>query len=72
MSALENTSYDKDLDVYFQKNTWADTEFVIKWAKRTVKLSKILIDFSCSWITLKFISRRSTKKLLKIEMATIG
>ena len=37
MSALEKASYDKDLDMYFQKNALGDNEFVIKWAKRILK-----------------------------------
>ena len=35
----EKASWHKDVDVYFQPNAWADTEFSKKWAKRTLSKS---------------------------------
>ena len=37
LSAVEKASWDKDVDVYFQKNTWFDTEFYLHWSKKTFK-----------------------------------
>ena len=37
LSAVEKPSWDKDLDVFFQYNNWADTEFVVNWAEKTMK-----------------------------------
>ena len=33
----EKESYDKDADVYWQPNAWADIQFSIEWAKKTLK-----------------------------------
>ena len=33
----ELEAYYKDVDVYWQSNAWADTEFSIQWAKKTLK-----------------------------------
>ena len=35
--SFEKASWDKDVDVYFQKNSWADTEFYLDWSKKTFK-----------------------------------
>ena len=35
LSDVEKASWDKDVDVYFQKNAWADTEFCLDWSKET-------------------------------------
>ena len=37
LSAVEKASSDKDVDVFFQPNAWADTEFVVNWAEKTLK-----------------------------------
>ena len=37
ISAVEKAAWDPDVDVYFQKNAWADTTFSIEWAERTLK-----------------------------------
>ena len=37
LSAFEKASWDKDVDVYFQKNAWVDTEFCLDWSKKTFK-----------------------------------
>ena len=37
ISAVEKASWHPDVNVYFQKNAWADTEFCVKWAKGTLK-----------------------------------
>ena len=37
LSAVEKVCWDKDVDVYFQKNAWADTEFCLDWSKKTFK-----------------------------------
>ena len=37
ISAVEKASWHPDVDVYFQKNAWADTEFCVKWTKGTLK-----------------------------------
>ena len=37
LSAVEKASWDKDVDVYFQKNSWADTEFYLDWSRKTFK-----------------------------------
>ena len=37
LSAVEKASGDKDLDVFFQYNTSADTEFAVNWAEKTMK-----------------------------------
>lgn len=36
ISAVEKAAWDPDVDVYFQKNAWADTEFCLKWAEKTL------------------------------------
>ena len=36
ISEDEKASWHKDVDVYFQPNAWADTEFSKKWAKKTL------------------------------------
>ena len=35
ISAVEKKTWDPDVDVYFQKNAWADTVFYLEWAERT-------------------------------------
>ena len=37
VSKLEKKAYHKAVDVYFQDNAWADTEFSCKWVERTLK-----------------------------------
>ena len=37
ISEDELKAYHKDVDVYWQSNAWADTEFSIQWAKKTLK-----------------------------------
>ena len=37
ISSTEKESWDKDVDVYFQPNAWADTPFCVEWAKKTLK-----------------------------------
>ena len=37
LSAVEKASWGKDVDVFFQLNAWADTEFVVNWAEKTLK-----------------------------------
>ena len=37
LSAVEKASWDKDVDVYFQKNAWADTEFCLEGQRRPSK-----------------------------------
>ena len=39
LSAVEKESWHPDVDVYFQKNAWADTEFCVNWVKGTLKPS---------------------------------
>ena len=39
ISSDEKASWHKDVDVYFQPNAWADTEFSVKWAKNTLSKS---------------------------------
>ena len=35
--AIKKGPWDKDVDVFFQLNAWADTEFVVNWAEKTMK-----------------------------------
>ena len=37
ISNEEKAQYHKDVDVYWQQNAWADLQFSIQWAKRTLK-----------------------------------
>ena len=37
LTELEKKSWHPDIDVYFQKNAWADTAFCAKWAQHTLK-----------------------------------
>ena len=37
LSAVEKASWDKDVDVYFPKKAWADTEFCLDWSKKNFK-----------------------------------
>ena len=37
ISADEKAAYHQDVDVYWQTNAWADTEFCINWVKGTLK-----------------------------------
>ena len=37
ISAVEKAFWYKDVDVYFQNNTWAETEFSLDWSKKTFK-----------------------------------
>ena len=37
INKTEKQYYDKDVDVYFQPNAWADTEFSVDWIERTLK-----------------------------------
>lgn len=37
LTALEKASWDKDIDVYFQKNAWADTNFCNEWCEKNLK-----------------------------------
>ena len=37
LSAIEKPSWDKDVDVHFQKGAWASTEFCLDWPKKTFK-----------------------------------
>ena len=39
LNAVEKASWDKDVDVHFQKNTWANTEFCLDWSKKTFKVT---------------------------------
>ena len=36
ISEEEKSAWHKDVDVYFQDHAWADTEFSVKWAERTL------------------------------------
>ena len=36
ISQVERNAWHKDVDVYFQKCAWADTEFCVDWAKHTL------------------------------------
>lgn len=36
ISDEEKLAWHKDIDVYFQENAWADTEFSVKWAEKTL------------------------------------
>ena len=33
----EKEAWHKDVGVYFQENAWADTEFSVSWANKTLK-----------------------------------
>ena len=33
----EREAWHKDVDVYFQENAWADTEFSVSWVNKTLK-----------------------------------
>ena len=37
LSGVNKASWDKDVDVYFQKKAWAGTEFYLDWSKKTFK-----------------------------------
>ena len=37
ISKIEKESYHAGVDVYFQKNAWADLEFSLEWVKKTLK-----------------------------------
>ena len=37
LSGVNKASWDKDVDVYFQKKAWAGTEFCLDWSKKTFK-----------------------------------
>ena len=37
LTEVEKKSWHPDIDVYFQKNVWADTAFCAKWAQHTLK-----------------------------------
>ena len=37
LSAVEKESWDKDVDVYFQNNAWADTEFCLDFFKEDLE-----------------------------------
>ena len=37
ISNEEKAQYHKDVDVYWQQNAWADLQFSIQWAKKTLK-----------------------------------
>ena len=37
ISPLEKKSYPKNVDIYWQPNAWADTEFSCEWVKKTLK-----------------------------------
>ena len=39
LNAVQKAFWDKDVDVYFQKNTWANTEFYLDWSKKTFKVT---------------------------------
>lgn len=37
LSAVEKASWHADVDVYFQQNAWADTDFCVQWVNKTLK-----------------------------------
>ena len=37
ISLSEMSAHDKDVDIYFQENAWADTKFLVKWVNNTLK-----------------------------------
>ena len=37
ISAVEKSSWHQQVDVFFQQNAWADTEFCVKWVEKTLK-----------------------------------
>lgn len=37
ISPAEKKAYHKDVDIYFQKNAWADTDFSCEWIKKTLE-----------------------------------
>ncbi|CAB1106446.1 unnamed protein product [Ectocarpus sp. CCAP 1310/34] len=37
ISPVEKAAYHKDVDVFFQENTWADQKFCMEWAKRSYR-----------------------------------
>ena len=49
--AVEKAFWDKDDDVFFQPNAWADTEFVVKWAEKTLKPAVAML--ATSFVFLK-------------------
>lgn len=37
ISEVEKSSWHPEVDVFFQKNAWADTEFCVKWVEQTLQ-----------------------------------
>ena len=37
IKACEKAAYHKDVDIFWQKNAWADTNVSVDWVKRTLK-----------------------------------
>ncbi len=63
-----------DVDVYFQQNHWADTEFCVEWVKRTlspaVKESEIFVLF-CDNVSAQ-VSDDFKKKVSDLRGAFVG
>ena len=44
ISQDEDLAYDTDVDVYWQPNAWADTEFSVEWVKNTLSNAVANLD----------------------------
>ena len=44
ISKDEIASYHKDVDIYWQPNAWADTDFSVKWVKNTLSPAVETLD----------------------------
>ena len=49
ISKVEKKAYDPRVDVFFQKNAWADSDFCMAWAKRCFRKSLMQGGEGCPW-----------------------
>ena len=69
--AVEKASWDKDVDAYFQKNVWADTEFCLDWPKNTFKA--IVKDTGNKFLSYFLTTLKHVfKKALGIQSKILG
>ena len=64
----DRQAWDKDVNIYFQNNAWANTEFSMDWLNRTLK--PVVDDLDC--FVLFVAKRRKSLQVLLIVLKAKG
>ena len=71
ISPDEKESYHKYVDVYWQPNAWADTEFSIEWVTKTLKPG-VKTDNNEEFILFCDNLTAQTSELFRVEVKSIN